>query len=144
MDRGKAMEKKILNLLYRSFDALLTEKEKRLLDEALEGSEALRQEKERILAQRKAVADSASSSFGPNFHERVLGRIADLGSQKKNGMESFYEAFKLTFQRLAVASVLILLLLVSYNLIKGDILPQDEILFASDSVVEEILEVPLF
>jgi len=144
MDKGKAMDKKTLKVLYRSFDASLNEKEQRVLDEALKGSEELRKEKERIRTQRRAVADSSSSSFGPHFPERVMGRIADLGSKKRNGLESFYITFKLIFQRLAVASALILLLLVSYNLIKGDILPQDEIIFASDAVVEEILDVPLF
>jgi hypothetical protein len=144
MDKGKAMNKKILRLLFRSFDAAMTEKEQRCLDEALEDSEELRKEKERILVQRQAIVDSAFFSFGPHFPERVMGKISALGFKKRTGLESFYETFKLTFQRLAMASALILLLLVSYNLIKGDILPQDEILFASDSVVAEILDVPLF
>lgn len=144
MDKGKDMDKKILKLLLRSFDASLAEKEQRVLDEALENSEELRREKERIRSQRKAVAGSASPSFDPHFPERVMRKISCLGSKKRNGLEFFYETFKLTFQRLAVASALVLLLLVSYNLIKGDILPQDEVIFASDAVVAEILDVPLF
>ncbi|MBN1222294.1 MAG: hypothetical protein JXB23_03545 [Candidatus Aminicenantes bacterium] len=138
------MDKKSLKLLYRSLDTTLSEKEQRRLINALESSEELREEKALILAQRQAVTDSAPSSFGPNFAERVMGRIESLRTKQKNGLELFYETFKLTFRRMAIVSALILLVLVSYNLIKNDILPQDEIIFASDSVVEEILELPLF
>jgi len=144
MNKGKVMNKKILKLLYRSFDTELSEKDQKSLDDALERSDELRMERERALAQRQALAKSGTQTFGPFFPERVMGRIESLGQTKKNGFELFYETFKAMFQRIAVASVAILLVLISYNLIKSDIIPEDEIIFASDAAMEEILDMPLF
>jgi hypothetical protein len=144
MDKGKTMNKNILKLLYRSFDMKLSEKDQRRLDEALAKSEDLRLEKERALAQRRALVESGAQSFKPFFAERVMGKIESLGQEKKNGFELFYETFKAMFQKLAIASTVVLLVLVSYNLIKSDVLPQEEIIFASDAAMEEILDLPLF
>ena len=65
------MAKKILKLLYRSFDEELNQKEKERLDRALKESEKLRKEKDQILAQRQALAESSASSFEQFFAERV-------------------------------------------------------------------------
>jgi hypothetical protein len=138
------MNKKILKLLYQSFDTKLGKKNQKKLDDALEMSESLRLERERALTQRQALASRGSQSFTPFFTDRVMGKIESLGQTKKNGFDLFYETFKAMFQRLAIASAVVLIVLVSYNLIKGDILPQEEIIFASDAAMEEILELPLF
>jgi hypothetical protein len=137
------MDKKILRLLYRSFDDELNQEEKEQLDRALRGSEELRKEKERVLAQRQALAASSASSFKPFFAERVMGRIESLGI-KKNGFESFYEMLLLMFRRFAIIGAAILLLLLIYNLQTGDILSTDDILYASDFTFEKILNLPLF
>ena len=144
MDKGNDMNKKILKLLYRSFDMKLSEKDQKRLDDALAESEELRLEKEQAIAQRQSLVTSGAQAFKPFFAERVMGRIETLGQTKKNGFELFYETFKSMFQRLAIASAVVLLVLVSYNLIKSDVLPQDEIIFASDATMEEILDLPLF
>jgi len=144
IDKGKAMNKKILKLLYRSLDTDLSEKDQKRLDDALKKSGELRMEKEQALAQRRAISKSGTQSFKPFFVERVMRQIQSLGPTKKNGFEIFYETFKAMFLRLAIASAVVLLVLVSYNLIKSDIIPQDEIIFASDTTMEEILDLPLF
>jgi hypothetical protein len=144
MDKGKAMNNNILKLLYRSFDMDLSDKDRKRLDEALQGSDELRSERDWALARRQALAKSRTQSFAPFFAERVMGKIEALGQTKTNGFELFYETFKAMFQRLAIASAVVLLFLVSYNLIKNDILPQEEIIFASDTAMEEILDLPLF
>ena len=137
------MDKKILRLLYRSFDDELNQEEKERLDRALKGSEELREEKERILAQRQALAASSVFSFKPFFAERVMSRIESLGN-KKNGFESFYETLLSMFRRFAIIGAAILLLLLIYNLQTGDILSTDDILYASDFTFEKILNLPLF
>lgn len=144
MDKGKDMNKKILKLLYRSFDTKLSEKDQRRLDDALEKSEDLRLEKEGALTQRQALIESGAQSFKPFFAERVMGQIESLGQKKKNGFELFYETYKSMFRKLAIASAVLLLILVSYNLVESDILPLEEIMFASDAAMEEILDLPLF
>jgi anti-sigma factor RsiW len=137
------MDRKILKLLYRSFDDELTEKERARLEKAVKESDDLRKEKDRILAQREALAESAAPSFSPLFPERVMCRIESL-DQKKNGFESFYETLLVVFRRFAIVGAAILLLLLIYNLQSGDILSSDEIYYASDLTFEEILDLPLF
>ena len=137
------MDKKILKLLYRSFDEALNEEEKEQLEKALKECEELRIEKERLLAQRQALAESPGHSFKPQFAERVMGRIQTL-DQKKNGIESFYDALLVMFRKFAIVGAAILLLLLIYNLQTGDILSSEEIMFASDFTFEEILDLPLF
>jgi len=137
------MKRKIVKLLYRSFDSELNPDEKEKLDQALRGSEELRMEKDRILAQRRAIAGGAASSFSPFFTERVMSKIESL-DQKKNGVESFYETLLFMFRRFAIIGAAIGLLLLIYNLQTGDILSADDILYASDLTFEKILDLPLF
>jgi hypothetical protein len=137
------MDKKILKLLYRSFDDELTPKETERLELELKESEELRREKHKILAQRQALAESSAPSFKPHFAERVMTRVEVLG-EKKNGFESFYESLFLMFRRFAIVGAALLLLLLIYNLQSGDIFSSEEILFASDYTFEEILDLPLF
>jgi hypothetical protein len=137
------MDKKILKLLYRSFDDELNEKEQVRLEKALEEYEELKNERELILEQRQALAGSAAPSFKSDFAERVMDRIQTL-DQKKNGFESFYDTLLLMFRRFAIVGAAILLFLLIYNLQTGDILSTEEIMFASDLTFEEILSLPLF
>jgi len=141
--KGKDTDKKILKLLYRSLDGDLKDKDQKKLDEALEKSEDLRKEKKRVLAQRQAVADSAGQSFGPFFAERVINQIEGL-EQEKNGWEAFYESLMAAFRKVAIVSAVVLLLLISYNLVKSDIVPEDEFFFMADTTIEKILDLPLF
>lgn len=137
------MDKKILKLLYRSFDDELNEKEWKQLDEAIKASKELQKEREQILAQRQALAESSAPSFEPLFPERVMSRIDSLGP-KKNGFESFYDTLLFMFRRFAIVGAAILLILLIYNLQTGDILSSEEILYASDFTFERILNLPLF
>ena len=137
------MNKTVLKLLYRSFDDDLNPEEKEHLDRALKESDELRKEKEQILAQRQALAESSETSFKPFFAARVMDRIDTLGP-KNNGFESFYETLILMFRRFAIVGAAILLLLLIYNLQTGDIFSTEEIMFASDFTFEEILNLPLF
>ena len=140
--KGKDMNKKILELLYLSFDSNLDEKEQKQLAEALKNSEELRKEKEQILAQRRTVSDSAERSFKPFFAERVMNRIDSIS--EKNGLEIFYETLKSVFRRFAIVSAVIMIVLISYNLATRDSLSSEEIFYASDVTFEEILDLPLF
>lgn len=137
------MDKKILKLLYRSFDDELNETETQRLKEALRQSDELRQVKDRILAQRQAIAEGPKPSFRPFFAERVMSRIASL-SAKKNGLEAFYETLLAMFRRFALVGAAILIILLLVNLRSGDALSTDEIFYTSDVAIEEIADLPLF
>jgi anti-sigma factor RsiW len=137
------MDKKMLNLLYRSFDDELDPDKRKRLDQALKESEELRKEKVRIQEQRQALAESSKPSFKALFPERVMNRIKTLG-QEKNGFESFYQTLLLMFRRFAVIGAAILLLLLVYNLQTGDALSTDEIFYASDAAIEKMIDLPFF
>ncbi|MGD8539781.1 MAG: hypothetical protein PVI66_13780 [Candidatus Aminicenantes bacterium] len=141
--KGKKHNRKVQKLLYRSLDSDLNDKDRKKLDAALEESEELRKERERLLAQRYAVTESASHSFGPFFTEKVMNRIEGL-DQKKNGLEAFYESFMAAFRKVVIVSAVVLVLLISYNVIKSDIMPEEELFFMADTSIEEILDLPLF
>jgi len=142
IDKGIKKDKKNLALLYRSFDETLSEKQQMRLDEALNNSEELRREKDRGLQMRKSASDTAKMSFKPFFAERVLNRIEAI--QTKNGLEAFYQSLKAMFRQVAIAGAVIILALLLYNIQIGDSLNSDEILFASDTAIEEILDSSLF
>ena len=141
--KGMPMNKKILKLLYRSFDDDLSEKEQKQLAEALENSEELRREKEQIKAQRQAVSDSGAQSFKPFFAERVMSRIQAMG-EEENTLEAFYETLWAVFRRFAVAAAVILIALITINLIIGESLSMDEAFYISELTFEEVLQLPLF
>lgn len=137
------MDKKILKLLYRSFDEKLKPKEKEQLEKAMENSSALSQEREQILAQRRELKDSPSLSFQPFFADRVAERVF-AEKRIENGWELFYETFRGLFGRFALACGIIVLILFTYNITIGDSLSPEEVFFASDITIEELQQLPLF
>lgn len=140
--KGMNMGKKVLRFLYRSFEEKLEEKEQKQVGEALIKSEELRQEKERIAAMRKAVADSAPRSFKPFFAERVMNQI--MAGEKESPMVSVFEPLKAVFQRLAIAAAIVIVVLIVYNLSREESFTMDEAFYVSELTIEEILSVPLF
>ncbi len=141
-NKRKKRDKKIFELLYRSLDDDLSEKEQNLLEKALKDSEELRLEGAKIKEQRQALSESAAQSFKPYFAERVMQRIDSLS--EKNGLEKFYETLKAMFRRFAIAGAVILIALILYNLRIGENISSEEIFYAADTTVEEIRDLPLF
>lgn len=132
--------KKMLKLLYRSFDERLKEKEQKILTQALEDYPGLRREKEQIQAQRNAVANTAVQSFKPFFVERVIEQVNALGGKINGlGMQMFYESLVSVFRRFAVVGAVISVLLFVYNQGIGDILSLEEALTMSDITLRAIL-----
>jgi len=140
--KGMNYSKKIRKLLYHSFDSDLKEKEKKLLEKALESSEQIRHEKEDISHLRQAVADSTVKSFKPFFAERLMKRIVSADNKKEDSLEGFYLSLKLIFKRLAIAGSVIMLLLILYNLKIGDALSSEEAFYVSETAIEEVLQTP--
>ncbi|MGD2091568.1 MAG: hypothetical protein PVH61_35675 [Candidatus Aminicenantes bacterium] len=132
--------KKMLKLLYRSFDDRLQEKEQKKLTQALENSPELQQEKKQIEAQRLAVANTAAQSFKPFFVERMMEQVNALGG-KTNGLDLqlFYESLVSVFRRFAVVGAVISVLLFVYNQGIGDILSLEEALTMSDITLRALL-----
>jgi len=137
-------EEQLLLLLYRSFDDPLSEKENRLLNRALEESPGLREEKRRIRAQRDALAKSSESmGFGPYFAESIVNKLK-VGPGQTNNEELFFGELFTYFKRFAAVTALLCLILISYNLIIGEGVNADDVLYLSQDTYQEIMEMPLF
>ena len=111
------MDKKLLDLLYRSFDESLSPEARQKLDTALAGSVELRKEREQILAIRQSAAEGGKRSFKPFFAERVMNQI------KKNRVprseaDSFFDSLIAVFRPVAIGAAIILVTLLSYNMKK--------------------------
>lgn len=137
------MDRKILKLLYRSLDLTLKEKDQRRLDRALEESAELRQHQADLLAMRQVIADGAVRSFRPQFVERAMNRIQS-GGDSAAYENVLFGAYRTVFRRAAVAGLVLIVALVSYNIANKDLLPQDAIFYVSDLTMGKILQVPVF
>lgn len=135
------MKKKILELLYLSFDGRLSDEERRLLEDALSRSPGLREEKERIEALRQTVAQQAIRSFRPFFAERVMHAIATARGAK-NGLERFAEALQLAFRRVALVGATAILVLLVVNIVRTGELSVAGALGMPQETLVEVLETP--
>ncbi|MBN2411464.1 hypothetical protein JXQ31_07210 [candidate division KSB1 bacterium] len=113
------MNKKILDLLYRSFENTLTPRQRELLDSTLERSEELRQEQARTTAARQIITENSRVSFKPFFTERVMRRIQDL-QKKLDPAFTFFESFVYMFRRVAFVGVIAVIVLFSVQLFYKD------------------------
>lgn len=112
------MNRKIFELLYRSFDADLSSTEQQQLHQALAQSAELREEKERIENMRSLVHAAGEKTFHPFFADKVMSRIRG----KKRGLireDAFFNALVGLFRPVVIGSAILLLGLISYNIIKS-------------------------
>ena len=111
--------KKLEKLLYKSFDAELSNKESKILENELKHSKELRKLQEQISAMRKAVQNSKSESLKPFFQERVLNKIKS-NSEPISFYNELGEIFGGVFKQVALGVVILLLALVIYNFDQGN------------------------
>jgi len=134
------MNERFRRLLYRSLDTDIDDKKKLLLQEALDESSELRQEKSEIEALRRTVTDSANGSFAPQFAERVIRRLEPSDFRP---LASF-DAFHIVFRSLAIVAILLLFALISFNAISSELLSRGEVFYLPEVTVVKILELPVF
>jgi hypothetical protein len=108
------MDKRLKEILYRSFDSELTAEEKRLLEEALAQSEELRQEKEMITSLRRDIKRSKSTSFNRHFVDRVMEKIHS--TEKKDESEQLFDSLYVFFRPIAVAATVLIIAIAGYNI----------------------------
>jgi anti-sigma factor RsiW len=136
------IDKGILELLYRSFDDDLTDRERAKLEKALASSEALKVERERIASMREAVSASRASGFGYMFTERVMKRVrsADLADETT---PAFFESLSRVFRPVAIAGLAAAVALMVYNIVESRHLSFSAALGVPEVTLEEVLESPL-
>ncbi len=109
------MDKKMLDLLYRSFDAVLTFREQRLLDQALQNSVKLRKEKQLLEKMRSQMATAGSSKFRPFFAERVLSQIKARQAPTPV-TDTLFESLVVMVKPMVLAAIIVLISLLFFNL----------------------------
>lgn len=133
------MDKKIRDLLYRSFDADLTKEEKQALADSLARSAELREEKRQIENMRKKLSGGGETSFALFFADRVMQQI--YREQKPhNELERWVESLVSVFRPVAVAAVLVILLLVGYNMFTTKQISLEGALAVSNVTVTEAFD----
>ncbi len=137
-------DERILKLLYRSLDAPLRKRQQARLDRALAGSGELRRQKDEIVAMRTALAEGAAPGFRPGFADRTLARLRTNPAPEAADLAALVRAYAAAFRPVAVAGLVILAVLVTYNLAHQSLLPKDAIFYASDLYVGKLLQVPVF
>ena len=98
------------NLLIRSMNDQLTAKEEKQLQQALKGSSELRDEKIKLNKVGKLLS-SRNYSFSNGFHSRVMQAVSNEKKGKVISMD-FTRSFTSMFNRIAVAGVAVIALLV--------------------------------
>jgi len=99
--------------------------------------------KERIKNQLRVFSRSSDLSFSPGFSERVMERINEI-EKRERMMLDFYGSLKTVFRKIALIGAIVLLVLLSYNIKIGDNFSEEEAVFASDAVYNELHNLPLF
>ena len=130
------MNNKILELLYRSFDAMLSKEEKTLLSQALSSSPELREEKKRIEQTRRIVSEDAERSFRPFFSARVMQQI----NKERLTQDDFFESLVWIFRRIALAGGLAVILLFANNLLSERKLSLDSLMGMPQITLEDSFE----
>ena len=108
------MDNKLKDLLYRSFDSDLNQKEQKILDEALSQSSELRQEKEMIASLRENIKGSKTTSFNPLFADRVMENLHL--SEEADESEKFFESLFVFFRPIAIAATVLIIIIAGYNM----------------------------
>ena len=129
------MKKKDLKLLLHSFDKELKSGDQKLLDEALEKSAELREQKESIIKMRNAISNTKTEVFKPFFAERVMSKIYSL--EKPSSKDIEFESLFSIFRPVAVSAVVLIIMFISYNWFSNGQLPEEIAFNESDiSIVD--------
>jgi len=136
------LDRKMLELLYCSFDRRLTDEEREKLDAALASSKELRAERERIASMRRDISASKASGFGYMFAERVMKRVRSE-DWVEEASPVFFESLSRVFRPVAVAGVAAALALMVYNIVENKDLSFSAALGVPEVTLEEVLESPL-
>lgn len=132
------MNKKYLDLLYRSFDEDLSPDERRQLEEALKSSSDLRQEHALLSSMRHKIAAQSKQSFGTQFAESVIDQI--LHNEIQHNEYLSLNILARFVRPTAIAAAVLLSGIIAYNLSRSDYISWENALGVSDVSIEEIFD----
>jgi hypothetical protein len=108
------MDKKLKDLLYRSFDTDLDPQDKKRLEETLSQSDECRREKEMIISLRENLRQGKETSFKPFFAERVMDRIRS--SKQVDEDAQFFNSLFVLFRPITIAAAVLIIIIAGYNI----------------------------
>ena len=92
-----------------------------------------------LIKMRNAFSASGQKSFKPFFEERLLAKLSEK-PESANGFELFLDSFTVSFKRIALSAVIIIILLISLNLSSSDKISLESVLGIPEVTVEETLD----
>ncbi|MGH1365580.1 MAG: hypothetical protein ACRBF0_18605 [Calditrichia bacterium] len=111
------MKDKRRELLYRSFNEDLTQRDADELNEALEQSEELRNEQRDFLETREQLQNALPSTFAPGFANRVVQRLQN----ERSAEDELFSGLLTSFRRAALIAGLTMIGLLSYTALDGEL-----------------------
>jgi len=129
------MNKKITDLLYRSFDAELTEQERQTLHNAMSEDEQIAEQKQ-IEKLRKNISKNAIRTFKPFFAKRVIHEI----TRRQEAANNFLPALLWSFRRVVIIAATIIIYLVANNALRSGGLAPDDLFAMPEETLEETIE----
>jgi hypothetical protein len=126
--------KKIERLINKSLDTDLSRKEAIQLNKELLQSEDLLKKYSQIESIREAISISTDAEFRPGFEERLIRKIQFI--KKEKYYFTWSDSLVLSFRRIALTAVIVLIVLVSYNLSNGNKYSLESLLGINDTSIE--------
>jgi len=111
------MDKKLKDLIIRSFDDKLSPEERRRMDTALETSNELRNEYNELLRLRETLGAYTEKSFQPFFADKVINRIKYPSDINLN--IDIFSSLMTAFRPLAAIAAVAIMALAVYNISSG-------------------------
>jgi hypothetical protein len=132
-------KKKIEKLFYKSLDGAVSPEENELLQQELKSSEELRKTSRQINEIRQLVSSSAETSFKPFFEERLLTKL-NSPSAIEGYFNNWANSLAVSFRQVALAAIIILAVLVSFNLNAGNKYSIENLLGISHTNIESAFD----
>ena len=132
-------KKELEKLIYKSLDSKLSEKEHETLITELMKSDEYFSEYNRLLEIRHAVSETKETDFEPFFEERLLKKLNHTVNDEKY-FDLLSNSLFASFRRVAVAAIIILIILVSYNLNSGNNYSIQNLLGLSQAKIENAFD----
>ncbi|MGD8778314.1 MAG: hypothetical protein PVH88_05060 [Ignavibacteria bacterium] len=132
------INKKLKNLLYKSFDSHLNDSEKRLLTHELLTNPELSKEKDRIEKLRLQLSSIKHPDFDKSFLDRV---ILSTKTKAVYEYEEFFELIMFLFKRVAISAAAIILILLTIELTQTESIDK---IFGQSTVSIEDFSNPIY
>jgi hypothetical protein len=109
------MDENLKILLYRSFEEQLNQEEYNKLEDGLENSFELREEKEKIIRIRRILQTDKIDTFKPFFADRVMNKLEAAGKDLEE--DSLFESLFFLFKPVAIAATALIIVIACYNIV---------------------------